>query len=206
MEVEQLRPRLWCWRLRHPESGQLVCSYAEFGDEVLVLFDPLVPPAGTDEAERFWEALDREIEQHGPPAILLTVYRHTRSSQEILARHAEGRLFAHDEQAEQIGERAAYTETFSLGELLPGHVIPFAAGRGGEVIFWVPQHRALVAGDVLTGVADGVRLGPTDPMPREQLVETLQPLLVRSVDMLLLTHGGPVIEDAHGALERALQA
>jgi glyoxylase-like metal-dependent hydrolase (beta-lactamase superfamily II) len=206
VEVEELRPRLWCWRLRHPESGELVSSYAEFGDDVLVLFDPLVPPADTDEADRFWEALDREIEQHGPPAILLTVYRHARSSQEILERHPEGRLFAHEPQAEQIAERAAYTETFSLHEVLPGHVIPFDAGPGSEVIFWAAQHRAMVAGDVLAAGEDGVRLAPTDSMPREQLVETLRPVLVRSVDMLLLTHGGPVLEDAHGALERALLA
>ena len=206
MEVEELRPRLWCWKLRHPESGELVSSYAEFGDDVLVLFDPLVPPADTDAADRFWEALDREIEQHGPPAILLTVYRHARSSQEILERHPEGRLFAHEPQAEQIAERAAYTETFSLHEVLPGHVIPFDAGPGGEVIFWAARHRAMVAGDVLAAGEDGVRLAPTDSMPREQLVETLRPVLVRSVDMLLLTHGGPVLEDAHGALERALQA
>jgi glyoxylase-like metal-dependent hydrolase (beta-lactamase superfamily II) len=205
VEVEELRPRLWCWRLRHPESGELVFSYAEFGDEVVVLFDPLVPPAGTEEADRFWEALDRDIERHGPPAILLTVYRHTRSSREILERHPEGRLFAHEQQAEQIAERAAYTETFSLHDVLPGHVIPFAAGTGGEVIFWVAQHRALVAGDVLAGDEGQVRLGTADSMPREQRVETMRPLLVRSVDMLLLTHGGPVREDAHGALERALR-
>ena len=121
-----------------------------------------------------------------------------RSSQEILDRYEDGRLFAHEPQADRIGERAAHTETFRIGEVLPGHVIPHDAGRDGEVIFWVAPHRALVVGDAILGAEDGVRLSPSTPG------ETLRPLLRSEIDLLLLTHGGPVLEDARGALERAL--
>src|SRR3712207_7332660 len=47
---------------------------------IFVLVDPLVP---ADEAERFWRALDRDVEQHGAPNVLITVSWHTRSAREI---------------------------------------------------------------------------------------------------------------------------
>jgi glyoxylase-like metal-dependent hydrolase (beta-lactamase superfamily II) len=220
VEVEQIRPGLWHWSLPHPEWDpdeseeegggwdEVVSSYALVADQCLVLFDPLAPPAGTEDAKRFWHALDTDVEHHGPPVILLTAYGHARSSQEILRRYDDARLCAHELQADRIAERTAYTETFQIHDVLPGHVIAHDGDRGGEVIFWLPRQRALVVGDVLLGGADGVRLCPPSwqrVAPREQLVEILQPLFHREIDLLLLTHGGPVAEDPGGALERALQ-
>jgi hypothetical protein len=67
VEVVELLPRLWRWSLPHPEwepddaeDGEgwqrEVASYALVADDELVLFDPLVPPAGSEDANRF-EAL-----------------------------------------------------------------------------------------------------------------------------------------------------
>ena len=75
MEIEQsLRPRLWRWTATHPdwspeEGGPdgwqpEVSSHALVEEDALVLIDPLVP---ADDEERFWQALDTDVEHHGPP-------------------------------------------------------------------------------------------------------------------------------------------
>ena len=91
MEVEQLRPGLWRWTAVHPdwkqgdEWEQEVCSVYYEAPAATVLFDPLVPL----ERERFFEALDRDVEGRGlPVAILLTVPWHERSATELRERYA----------------------------------------------------------------------------------------------------------------------
>ena len=58
-----------------------------------MLFDPLVPE---DDGSEFWTALDRDVEHHGPPAILITIYWHVRSSQQILDQYEGSTLWAHE--------------------------------------------------------------------------------------------------------------
>ena len=77
------------------------------------------------------------------------------------------------------------------------------------MLFWIPSHRALVAGDVLLGDEEGdVRLVPdgwlAEGTTREQIRAALLPLLDLPVELLLLTHGEPVRADAHAALAAAL--
>ena len=220
MDVVQLRPRLWRWALAHPdwepdeaEGGegwqQEVASYALVADDELVLFDPLVPPAGTEDAERFWRELDDDVHHHGPPRILITIHWHCRSAQEILERYEGARVFVGEGRVGRIEDRVEYTDVFGLDDALPGGVEPRDADRGGEVIFWLPSHRALVFGDVILGAdGGGARLCPPrwhEPTPRDELIETLRPLLDLPVEALLLTHGDAILEKPRGALERALQ-
>jgi glyoxylase-like metal-dependent hydrolase (beta-lactamase superfamily II) len=219
MEVVELRPRLWRWSLPHPEwepddaeggEGwqQEVASYALVADE-LVLFDPLVPPADSEDAERFWRALDGDVEHHGPPRILVTIHWHCRSAQEILDRYDGTRIYVGEGRAHRVEDRVAYTDVFAPNDTLPGGVVPKDADRGGEVVFWIPSHKALLSGDVILGAdGGGARLCPPawhEPTPREELVTTLRPLLDLPVEALLLTHGDAILEDARGELERALR-
>ena len=71
----------------------MVSSYALVGDDAFVLIDPQVP---TDEADaaRLWDALDRDVEAHGPPAILISVHYHARSAEDIAARYDGSSIWA----------------------------------------------------------------------------------------------------------------
>jgi glyoxylase-like metal-dependent hydrolase (beta-lactamase superfamily II) len=202
MDVEQLRPRLWRWTALHPdwtpeEGGpdgwaQEVASFALVEDDALVLFDPLVPSeCGSDEEERFWRALDDDVHHHGAPRILLTVFWHARSAQQIAERYEGARVPA-------------------IGDELPAGIEARPTDDPDEVVFWIPSHRALVAGDVLLGTEDGgVRLVPDAWLrkgtTREQVRAALLPLLELPVELLLLTHGEPVRADAHAALAEVLR-
>lgn len=217
MQVEELRPGLWRWTALHPhwtpaEDGpdgwaQEVSSFALIADDGVVLFDPLVP--ADEEEERFWRALDDDVRRHGPPRILLTAYWHARSAQRILDRYHGARALSVDASEEHTRERLAGAETVSVGEELPAGIEARPTGVPEEVVFWLPSHRALVAGDVLLGNGRGglrrlpdawLNAGTT----REQVRDSLLPLLDLPVELVLPTHGEPVLESAHAALSAAL--
>jgi glyoxylase-like metal-dependent hydrolase (beta-lactamase superfamily II) len=218
MDVEQLRPRLWRWTATHPdwtpeEGGPdgwdpEVSSFALVEDDALVLIDPLVP---ADDDERFWRALDDDVAHHGPPQVLLTVFWHTRSAQMILDRYEGARAYAPAAAAAEARERVATVELFDLGDTLPGGIGALGTLHRAEAVFWIPTHRALAAGDILLGTAEGgVRVCPDSwlrpGVTGAQVREDLQSLLKLPVELLLLGHGKPVLEHGHAALERALRA
>jgi hypothetical protein len=204
VEIEQIAPRLWWWTAPHPEwtpnqfkDGQGwqrdVSSYALVEDDALVLFDPLVP-AGDEAA--FWKALDRDVEHHGAPAILLTVYWHVRSSGEILERYDGGTVWAHEPSAKQVAKRVPVTNTFVSGDILPGRVEAIAMHHMDEAAFWLPSHGTLVFGDSLLGYEDHVRHCPESWLRKSESRAELRasverPLNAKRPSRLLLTHGGP---------------
>src|SRR5438094_9677172 len=71
LEVRDLGPGLWIWRIRHPAWTQdedwqpiVTCMCVDLGAERL-LFDPLVPPP---DASPVWDRLDAR-----PPTAVLTL-------------------------------------------------------------------------------------------------------------------------------------
>src|SRR5437762_13343957 len=75
----------------------------------------------------------------------------------------------------------------------------------GEFVFWLPEHRALVAGDVILGRAHGLEVPRTWLEDRyDATIAALLPLLDLPVDRVLVTHGEPVLEDGLEALASAL--
>jgi glyoxylase-like metal-dependent hydrolase (beta-lactamase superfamily II) len=216
MNVFQIAPGLWRWTARHPdwtpEDGAgdgwepEVASYFYESADGVVLIDPLVP---ADEAERFWEGLDRDIERSArPPQVLITIFWHARSSQAILDRYEGTRVWAHEPARDLVAERTQVTDVFVPGDALPGGVKAFDAGRAFEVVFWLAEHRAVVTGDVILGARDGgVRvcpdswLGERDP---KQVRTTLAALLELPVERVLVTHGEPVLSGGRNALQTAL--
>lgn len=203
MEIEQLAPHLWWWNAPHPDWGpsdfqngrgweREVSCYALASDGAFVLFDPLVPRG--DEG-RFWAALDGDVEHHGPPAILLTVFWHARSSQEILDRYEGATTWAHEPSAEPVAERVRLTSTFREGEALPGGVEAIAMHHLDEAAFWLPSHRALVLGDSVLGYEGRAELCPPswlrESESRAEHEASVRRALERDPERLLLTHGGP---------------
>lgn len=204
MDAQEIAPRLWWWSAPHPEwtpeeaeDGQgwdeTVSSYALVADEAFVLFDPLVP---RDDPDGFWQALDRDVEAHGPPSILITVFWHARSSGEILDRYEGTTVWAHEPAAEWVGKRVRYTTTFTLEDTLPGGAEAVPMHRLHEVAYWLPSHQATVVGDTILGSdGGGARLCPSSWLrPGESMDEVrsaVHRILKFPENRLLLTHGGP---------------
>jgi hypothetical protein len=195
MQVRELAPGLWYWTGRHPAwtpadgrpdgwDQEVGCYFYE-GPESICLFDPLVP---MEDRDRFFEALDRDVARADAPVqILLTVDAHNRSAGELAERYGVDAPPLPPERPE-----------------VPAGV-EIAAEAAEEFVFWLPQHRALVAGDLILGRAHGLEVPRSWLEDRyEETVERLRPLLELPVDRVLVTHGEPVLEDGHEALERAL--
>jgi len=207
MDVLEIAPRLWRWTAWHTEWKQDVGSVYWEADEAVVVIDPLVPP---DEADRFWRSLDGDVERAGKPVhVLITVFWHARSSGEIVRRY-DGRLWAPRRARAAIERRTqAVTDVFRPGDPLPGGVEAFAGARGAEVVYWLPEHRALVAGDEILGAdGGGLRLCPESWLPEgtghRELRKALRPLLDLPIQRVLVSHGEPVLARGRQALADAL--
>ena len=195
--MDEILPKLWWWTAAHPEWSpedleggkgweQTVSCYALAPDDGLVLIDPLV-----DE----WEMLDELVEQHGPPAVLITIMWHVRSSQQVLDRYAGASVWAHEPAAEWIGERTRYTNTFKVGDELPGSVEAIPMHRIEEVAYWLPDHNSVVLGDTILGHDGSAELCPAAWVRKSETIEAateaVKQIMQRSPERLLLTHGGP---------------
>ena len=209
---------LWRWTTRHPdwtpEEGaddgwqpDVGCVYYEAADAV-VLIDPLAPTE-PEEREQFWRALDRDVMgARKPVAVLRTVFWHERSAGEVAARYDGATVWAHSPALERL--EVSVTNPFELEDVLPGGVEAIAAHRRDEVAYWIPEHRALVTGDVLLGAEEGrVRVCPDSWLPKgvggEEFRAALRELLLPlPVDRVLVSHGEPILERGSEALARAL--
>ena len=136
--------------------------------DAIVLIDPLVPGEDSESA-RLWEALDRDVERGAVPVhVLITVFWHTRSAEEVVRRYG-GRLHAASRARPAIQRRtSAVTDVFRPGDPLPGGIEALPSGRATEVVYWIPAHGAVVPGDVILGDGDGgLRLCPQSWLPPE---------------------------------------
>lgn len=190
MEVCELRLGLWRWTARHPDwepdegLPDLVGSVYYEAPGAVVLFDPLVPG---DEEERFWTALDRDLERlRLPVVVLLTVPWHERSASRVVERYGGSVAEEPPEGVEAIR----------------------VAGVGGEpeTIFWLPGPGALVVGDILAGTPPRI-VDAWQPEERrgEPVRAELRGLLELPVGLLLVSHGDAVTEGAREALAEALR-
>ncbi|HXY17297.1 MAG TPA: MBL fold metallo-hydrolase [Gaiellaceae bacterium] len=220
MQVTEIAPGLWRWSAPHPEwkpsSGgpdgwerDVGCVYCEAGDTIL-LVDPLLPDE-PNERERFWRALDRDVERVGAPNVLLTCHWHVRSSEDVVGRYAGSRLWVSEAAAPELGDTAGrVTDVFRPGQELPGGAVALDAGAGaGEVLYWLPSHGALVPGDVLLGTVDGgLRVCPDDWLDGgftgDHVRRALRPLLELPIQRVLISHGEPVLERGREALSAAI--
>jgi glyoxylase-like metal-dependent hydrolase (beta-lactamase superfamily II) len=182
------------WTAYHEHWQEEVGSVAVETPDGLVFIDPLEPSA----------------ELGRPDHVLMTVYWHDRSTKDSGA----ARVWAAKRSARPLGNRGVeVTDDVARGGL-PGGIAAIPTARSGEVVYWLPEQRAVVVGDVLLGA--GAKPRPTDDPLRlcperwlgskthAELRESLKPLLQLPVEQVLVSHGSPVLEDGLAALGAVL--
>jgi hypothetical protein len=139
--------------------------------------------------------VDELVRRHGKPVIILTTLQfHRRSRDELAARYG--------------------ASTSRAKKNLPEGVETIQIHGAGETMVWLPERAALIPGDrLLGGDRGGLRLCPQSwlrylpsKMSQDQLRRALQPLLELPVEMVLVSHGEPVLSGGREALVQALDA
>ena len=232
LEVTRIAEGLWRWTAPHPEWtpakdkpggwGRMVGSvYSEpaAGEAgAVALVDPLAPPAGSAEAEKFWTALDRDLERAGLPVVVLIGNGyHVRSALEIQERYGRRHgvtIHAHADAVPRLGFEP--TRRFSRQAALADGVdaFPIEEMGAGETAFFLRRHRALVFSDAVMGAGGGrVAVAPPSWAPEGEAAaarfrEGFRATLARLVDldpaMVLTSHGDPVLAGGRDALVKAL--
>jgi len=198
---EELRPGLWRWTAHHEEWKKEVAAVAVESEAELVLIDPLL--AGDQ-----WKELQAGLGSR-QLHVMLTIHWHARSAREVAARFNGVRVWAHSRNRAAVARRAPVTDVFRLDDELPAGLVALAARPRSEVLYWEPQHKALIAGDALLGdgeKGDGLHTCPASWLPEsaslEDLRGALRPALDLPVEMVLTSHGSPVLSDARRELAR----
>jgi hypothetical protein len=200
--IQELRPGLHRWTAAHPDAapvpttgspddwGPDVASVAYEAPDALLLVDPLVP----DDRADLREELDGLVARHGQPVVVVTTLAFHRRSRDELAHRYDA-------------------STSRARKNLPRDVETVVIQGAGETMVWLPKVRALIPGDRLLGNdAGGVRLCPDSwlrylpsGMRQAELREALRPLLELPVELVLVSHGGPVLENGREAIAAALE-
>ena len=195
--MEEIARRLRRWTSRHPEWEEDVGAVALESDDGVVLIDPIDPP--------------RELRT--PEHVLLTVFWHYRSTPNLRPK----RVWASSRTVKALANRSVtVTDPIARGVLLPGGIQPYETARHGELVYWLPEQRAVVVGDVLLGAGakprptgDALRLCPERWLGKSthaDLRESLRPLLDLPVQRVLVSHGTPVLRAGKRALEQVIGA
>ena len=225
-------PGLWRWTAPHPDwepadggvggwEPDVACVRLD-SPEGVVLIDPLAPPDGTQEADRFWVGLDRDVAASGRPVtVVVTLHWHVRNTAEVAERYASKpgvRVWANEHVAKRLGD--VVTEVFEDGDRLSGGVVGLgpvpidsstvdAEGVVEEAALWLPDQRAVVAGDILVGTPEGLRVwwsDRSDPVYERRVAPFVRRLAELPVEIVLPAHGDPVMSGGSLAFERALAA
>ena len=192
MDVRRLADGLWRWTASHPNAAnwpdcgppvppEVGCVYYEASDAV-VLIDPLLP-AG--EEEEFLAHLDRDVERLGlPVSILLTAAWHERSA-------------------------AILRERYRADDRVPGSVeiSPVEGAPEEQLAYFIRPHQALVVAEIFVGDGHGgLALAPSpaliDPAALDRSLRTIAEL---PIELVLVSHGEPVLEEGRRAIELALR-
>ena len=193
MSVIEVAPGLRRWTAWHDHWEEDVGSLAVDTADGLVLIDPIEPPP----------------ELRRPAHVLITVYWHGRDAGKL-----EAQRWAPSRSVRPLANRGI--EADSAAEGLPGGIRAFQTARAAEVVYWLPEQQALVAGDVLLGAGakpratdEPLRLCPERWLGKgthADLRASLRPLLDLPVEHVLVSHGAPVLGGGRAALERVLVA
>ncbi len=192
MDARRLADGLWRWTAPHPNAAnwpdwgppvppEVGCVYYEAPDAV-VLIDPLLP-AG--EEKEFLAYLDRDVERLGlPVSILLTAAWHERSGAILRERYQ-----ADDRVPESV------------------EVFPVEGAPEEQLAYFIRPHRALLVAEIFVGDGRGglaLALSPAlaDPAALDRSLRTIAEL---PIELVLVSHGEPLLENGKSAVELALR-
>ncbi|HZS23565.1 MAG TPA: MBL fold metallo-hydrolase [Gaiellaceae bacterium] len=184
--MQEIAPGLTQWIRFYDEWNADVASYALETGDGLVLLDPLDPP--------------RELRR--PAHVVLTLFYHARSTAELRPR----RIWAPRRSVKPLERRGVrVTDVLDAGDGGPGAIRALASGRPSELAYWLPEQRALYAGDVLLG--SPLRICPDSWVGKggqTAVRAALEPALELPIARVLVSHGDPVLRGGRRALEQAL--
>jgi glyoxylase-like metal-dependent hydrolase (beta-lactamase superfamily II) len=103
-----------------------------------------------------------------------------------------------------VRENKGETHPYAAGDRPLTGVEAFPSRETNEVVLWVEDYGAVIAGDTLVDFGQGLEIPLQwlrEGVTRDQVVRGLRPLLDFPVEHVLATHGGPT---HRAALERAL--
>jgi hypothetical protein len=215
VEVVDLAPGLWIWRLEHPawseghDWEEVVTSVCvDAGAERWVL-DPLLPPA---DASKVWD----RFADKPPTAVAVLIGDHMRETWDdrriwsvdaLVNRYgcrAYGPNAFDDDMLENVGpSEHAGQRKIVPGQELPGGLLPFRDVRGWhETPLYLPQHKTLVFGDGMTERQGTLRVWMS-PTHEERAIPDLRAMLDVPFERVIVSHGEPV--HTREAFEQALE-
>ena len=200
--MQELRPGLWTWTAPHPdwtpaEAGpegwnEDVRSCAVVTDDELVAIDPMGLP---EELARLADG--RTV------SVVLTCAWHRRSAGDYVER-----LGATVHSPEPGIERLELpAQPYVVGDELPGGVRAAGGYYPDEIVLWLPEQRALFAGDAFTApplrfqrswLPAGIAL--------EQALERVRLLADLPAEVFVVGHGEPATDGVGETLRRELAA
>ena len=209
VEVIDLAPGLWIWRLEHPawtpqaDWQQVVTCVCADVDGERWLLDPLLPPA---DAAQVWDRLA----ERPPTAVAVLKPDHLREtwgdrntwSVDALVRRYGCRAFGPAVWDPDMGPPEADLQPIQPGQKLPGGLFALRDPRGWhETPLWLPELKTLVFGDALTERAGELRIWMS-PAHEERALPDLRALLELPFERVIISHGDPV--HSRDAFQRAL--
>jgi hypothetical protein len=210
----RLAANLWRWETPHPlwrEGDDIadggwprdVASHLYLRDGTATLVDP---QAGEDDAG-LWAFLDEHAGAADRVVVALTASWHLRSGVAVAERYG-GEIRLHRIAAgDTVVQGLDHVRPFDAdGEVAPGVEALLIGGYDqGEVLYWLPEHRALLSGEVFHGRPDGLRIAP-DPylVSRDELYAWIRALDRLPVTLVLPAHGPPA-PDGPDVIRRALE-
>ena len=209
--MRELRPGVWHWQSSHPgwneeqEWTEAVSSYGiELGDD-FVLFDPLSVPD--------------ELRERATVVVLTAPY-HERDARRLGLPVHTPPADTWEDWVEKFGidpDRVRGMESEDLAWLRAGEgeghfhgpgawpfgINAYAGREDNDLILWLPSINAIVTGDSLSDLGDGldIWIGYRKHVTRDDVVKRLRPLLDLPVELVLPAHGEPT---DRAALERIL--
>jgi hypothetical protein len=229
MEASRIGDGLWRWVVPHPDWkpefdrpdgwGRMVaCVYAEY-DEAVVLIDPLVPNEPED-AARFWRNLDDDVLRLARPMLILVgCVDHGRSADLVAGRYA-----SMGQPVQVVGDAmirdkvsCVLQATFDDVVLPAGLQSEAIAGMSpGERAFVLAPWRAAVFSDAVIGTGLGrVRVAPPSwgvkteegrGLYDREFRASIRRIATTRPEVLLPSHGNPVLVDGAAALDEALRS